>query len=101
MFAITRAVGFAFPISSEARISSLLAINLTSSPPSGRGGSELPRMPTLDDAADQAAEAKETRLKKGRLASIKNVGGAGGLTQTATLSRPSLATDDSKILLGA
>lgn len=75
--------------------------SLTSSPPSGRGGSELPRMPTLDDAADQAAEAKETRLKKGRLASIKNVGGAGGLTQTATLSRPSLATDDSKILLGA
>ena len=73
---------------------------LTASPPSSPTR-HLPKVPTFDDAEIEADEIKETRLKKGRLASIKNVGGAGGLTQTATLSRPSLVTDDSKILLGA
>ena len=48
-----------------------------------------------------ADKMKETRLKKGRLASIKNIGGAGGLTQQATLSKPGLVSDESKMLLGA
>tara|TARA_R100000458_G_C8274887_1_gene249868 strand:- start:39 stop:338 length:300 start_codon:yes stop_codon:yes gene_type:complete len=77
--------------------------SLTSSPPSGQGGggSGIPRAPTFDDAAIEADKMKETRLKKGRLYSVKNTGGSGGLTQKATLSTPGLVSDESKMLLGA
>ena len=88
-------------IVSAAASTAVAVKSLTASPPSGSGGSELPRMPTLDDAAIEADKMKETRLKKGRLASIKNIGGAGGLTQQATLSKPGLVSDESKMLLGA
>ena len=76
--------------------------SLTSSPPSGQGGGgSIPRAPTFDDAAIEADKMKESRLKKGRLYSVKNTGGAGGLTQQATLSKPGLVSDESKMLLGA
>ena len=60
----------------------------------------IPETPTFDEAADQA---EEQRIRKGRLSTIKNKQGAGGLTQQANLGKPSLTSeqDETKRLLGA